>query len=198
MKKICFKVQMIILLLIILLNSCSKDFLDKNPTDSLSAGTFYTSKNSIDMALTACYSTLQDVIFSANMPAIDCMADNGYCFNVSWYSITNITQGPITPTSGGLVDKVYSYSYSCIARYNIFLKTLGKYSGTDVNAELKSKYEAEARLLRAQKYFDLYKFYGSVPLVTEPVTIENQYQPKVEASKVLAQINSDLDFAISN
>jgi hypothetical protein len=197
MKKIFNKIRLISILFIIFLSSCSKDFLDKNPTDQLSAGTFYTSKNSIDMALTACYATLQSDLFTSSMPFYDCLADNGYNFN-NYYSTTTLSQGPITSTSGGYISTVYSSTYSWIARYNIFLKTLAAYNLSDVSTQVKTTYEAEVRLLRAMKYFDLYKFYGSVPLVTEPVTIENQYQPKVDASKVLAQINTDLDFAISN
>lgn len=198
MKIFSYKTRFFSALFIILLSSCSKDFLDKNPTDQPSTKTFYTSKNSIDMALTACYSTTQDVTLTVFLlPAYDCMADNGM-IQTTWNNIPTLTQGPITPTSGGYIDMVYSYSYRHIARYNIFLKTLSEYQGADVSNELKLRYEAEARLLRAMRYFELYKFYGSVPLVTEPLTMENQYQPKVEANKILEQINADIDFSIAN
>lgn len=43
----------------------------------------------------------------------------------------------------------------------------------------------------------MYRCYGDVPLILEPLDLETQYQPKVEAVKVLAQIYSDLDKAIS-
>lgn len=198
MKKTFKNIRIVALLLTISLSSCSKDFLDKNPSDQPSANTFYTSKKSVDMALTACYATNQDFTLTTFfLPAYDCMSDN--CMvQTTWNNIPTLTQGPITPTSGGYVDMVYAYAYRHIARYNIFLKLLGAYQESDLSADLKLKYEAEARLLRAMRYFDLYKFYGSVPLVIEPLTIENQYQPKVEAEKILEQITLDVDFAIDH
>jgi len=195
MKKIFNRVKSISLLSIILLSACNKDFLNKNPTDQLSATTFYTSKSSIDMALAACYATLQPALFACNMPVYDCLGDDGYSNS---YSAAGLSQGPITPTSGGYIDAVYESSYSNIARYNIFLQTLDAYKGSDLSAQVRTTYEAEVRLLRAMRYFDLYKFYGSVPLVTEPLTLANQYQPKVASTAILAQINADITFAIAN
>lgn len=197
MKKIYYKTIGAFMIVAVFSGSCSKDILNKNPTDQLSAGTFFTSANSIGMALTGCYGTLQDMIFTTANPIYDCMADNGYNFN-NYNSTTTLSQGPITPTSGGYIDLVYSGSYAKIARYNQFLKTLAAYNQSDLDATTKSVYEAEVRLMRAMKYFDLYKFYGSVPLVLEPLTLANQYQPKADSGKVLAQINADIDFAIAN
>ena len=197
MKTIKLSVNLISFLLIILLSSCSKNFLDKNPTDRLNATTFYTTKSAINAALTSCYSTLQNEIFTSGNPYYDCLSDNGYSvFNT--YNAVSLSQGPINPTSGGYIDKVYSQSYVSITRYNIFLKTLSEYSGKDLSESDKAEYEAEVRLMRAMKYFDLYKFYGEVPLVLEPLTIENIFQPKVDNSTIQAQIISDIDFAISN
>ena len=198
MKTTFYHIRFIIILsLMIFMNSCSKEFLDKNPTDQLSATVFYTTKSSIDMALASCYATMQDQIFTSSNPVYDCLTDNGYDFNNN-YGTKTLSQGPITSLSGGYITGVYSGSYQKIARYNIFIKTLADYNKPDVDAALKTTYEAEARLLRAIKYFDLYKFYGSVPLVLEKVDVADQYQPKAEASQVLAQIVADIDFAISN
>jgi len=199
MKNIFLKISLVGLLFttIIIAGSCSKSFLDKNPTDQLASQTFYTAKNNVDMALIACYATLQNSLFTCNMPAYDCLADNGYSFD-NYYSCTLLSQGPVTPTSGGYVSTVYSMSFQNIARYNIFLQTLDNYTVSDITPQVRSTYQAEVRLLRAMRYFDLYRFYGAVPLVTKPLTVQNQYQPTVSAINVLAQINIDIDFAIAN
>ncbi|MDP4214415.1 MAG: RagB/SusD family nutrient uptake outer membrane protein [Bacteroidota bacterium] len=198
MNKIFNKARVLGLLLISMTMSCEKGLLDKNPTSELNAGTFYNSKNSIDMALAACYATLQNglAIFTFNMPAYDCLADDGYSVD-DYFGCTTLSQGPIVPTSGGYVNTVYPTMYANIATYNIFLQTLSAYNLPDLDAATKATYEAEVRLLRAMAYFHLYKFYGSVPLVTTPLTIKTQYQPKVDATAVLAQINTDIDFAIA-
>ncbi|NLR79664.1 RagB/SusD family nutrient uptake outer membrane protein [Chitinophaga eiseniae] len=187
----------ILLMALVLLTACSKGFLERNPTDMLNATTYYTSKSSVDAALTSCYATLQNPMFTASSPYYDCMADNGYNYN-NTYGTTTLSRGPIVPTSGGYIDNVYSTSYASIARYNIFLKTLSGYSFKDLSAADKLKYEAEARLMRAMKYFDLYRFYGEVPLVLEPLSVENQHQSKSTAVAVQTQIIVDIDFAISN
>lgn len=175
--------------------SCD-DFLDKNPTDQLSVEVFYNTKADIDMALASCYATLQNHMYTHSIPFLDCLADNGYNKDNYWNSKT-ISQGPITPTTGG-IGFVYSTSYGRIARYNMFLKNLSEYEGTDLSSLEKTQYEAEVRLLRGMSYFELYKFYGSIPLVLEPLTYETQDQPKAEKEVVFSQVMQDLDFAIAN
>lgn len=173
--------------------SCSDEFLDRNPNDKLSSTIFYQSRADFDQALAACYSTFQQDLFSSANPVIDCLTDNG---QANFYSATAIAQGPITSLSGGYIDVVYRESYQNIARYNIFLKELSEYEGTD-ESWIK-EYEAEVKFMRASRYINLYKFYGAVPLVTEPVIFENQFQPKAEPTQIKDQILSDLDFSIAN
>lgn len=175
--------------------SCSGDFLDKQPTDQISSETFYKSKADFEMSLTACYATLQDHMYTHSVPFLECLTDNGYNKDDYWSSKT-ISQGPIVPTTGG-IDFVYEAQYTRIARYNIFLKQLGGYGGTDINTDEKRMFEAEVRLLRGMSYFELYKFYGDIPLVLEPLTYETQDQPKAERAKIYAQILEDIDFAIN-
>lgn len=185
----------IICVIAMICNSCD-GFLDKNPTDKLSNGTFYKTKSEINMALTACYATLQDHEYTHSAAFLDCLADNGYNKDNYWYSMT-ISQGPITSTTDG-IGSVYSKQYGRIARYNIFLQVLAEYENTDISEEEKRQYEAEIRLLRGMSYLELYKYYGDVPLVLEPLTYETQDQPKAKDSEIFSQIISDLDFAIEN
>jgi len=199
MKNIFLKITLagLLFITIVIAGSCSKSFLDRNPTDQLNATTFYSSKDNVDKALAGCYATLQNVLFTWNMPAYDCLADNGYCVD-NYYNCTTLSQGPVVPSSGGYISTVYSQSYQNIATYNIFLQTLDNYALADITPQIRSAYQAEVRLLRAMKYFDLYRIYGAVPLVTAPVTLDKQYQPAASAIAILAQINSDIDFAIAN
>lgn len=176
----------------IMVCSCD-DFLEQNPTDQLSEATFYQKKEDFDKALTACYATLQKSEDAWGLSYQDCLTDNGYGYN-NFYSNQTIAQGPITPTTSG-VDRVYKTQYANIARYNIFLKQLEKYEGTDMD---KATYEAEARMLRAFSYLELYKFYGEIPLVLEPLTYETQDQPKASMEEIFGQIIADVDFAIQN
>ncbi|HYH56392.1 MAG TPA: RagB/SusD family nutrient uptake outer membrane protein, partial [Anseongella sp.] len=178
-------------------SGCSEDLLDKNPRDQISSDAFWKSKSDLDMALTACYGSLQNAMFSYETPNWDVLTDNAYGQH-NYGGSQAIVQGDISPSSGGYISDVYSNSYRAITRLNIFLTQLAGYTGSDLDAALRSAYEAEARFLRGYYYYLLYFCYGAVPLVTEPLLLENQVQPKVPAEQVLQQSVSDLDFAISN
>jgi len=53
------------------------------------------------------------------------------------------------------------------------------------------------KFIRGFYYFQLYQAYGTVPVVTEPLNLENQHQPKLSAQEVFDQVIADLDFAIN-
>ncbi|HUH47436.1 MAG TPA: RagB/SusD family nutrient uptake outer membrane protein [Arenibacter sp.] len=177
--------------------SCEKDALDKNPLDKLSSGQFWQSKQDFDMALTAIYGELQNGMFSVGAPNWDVLTDNGYGQHNYWGS-TAIAQGDISPSTGGYISDLYSASYKGIARINIFLGQLNNFEGDEIDAATKARYEAEALFMRGFYYFQLYSNYGSVPIVTEALSLENQVQPKAPAAEVLARSLADLDTAIAN
>ena len=93
---------------------------------------------------------------------------------------------------------MYTNSYKGIARINIFLEQLNNFEGDGIDTETKLKYEGEALFMRGFYYFQLYSSYGSVPIVTEVLKLDNQIQPKSTASEVLARSLADLDVAIAN
>ncbi|MDR2763806.1 MAG: RagB/SusD family nutrient uptake outer membrane protein [Tannerella sp.] len=192
MKKILNKTGLVFILAIVL-NACSDDFLNKQPTDRLSTEVFFTSTADLDKALASCYALLQNQVYTWGVPIFECVSDNGY-----GAAAESISRGPITPTIGGSINELYTTSYTRIARYNLFLKNLAEYAGSNLGDEERALYEAEARLLRGMAYFELYKFYGSVPLIVEPLTYENQDQPKAEESAIYNQVIADLDYAIAH
>ena len=175
----------------------AKVHLEKYPQDQISEATFWKSANDFDMALTACYGTMQDIMYSVGMPFWDAISDNAYN-PYNYYGANNIPQGPIVPSTGGYISDVYVAAYKYIARYNIFLSKLAAYQGTDLSESVKTAYEAEVKFMRAFQYLQLYKCYGSVPLTTEPIPFGDMNIPKSESSLIIGQIMEDLDFAIEN
>ncbi|WP_297087368.1 RagB/SusD family nutrient uptake outer membrane protein [uncultured Draconibacterium sp.] len=190
----------ILLAIIAVLLSCSScnDLLDKEPLDKISSGIFWMSKTDFEMALTANYGMLQENdIFGARYANWDVLTDNGYGQHNSFNS-KDIVSGNINPTTGGYISDLYNYSYKAIARANIFLTELKNYEGNDLSENEKKAAEAEVTFLRAFHYFNLYLHYGDVPLVLEPLSLENQVQAKVDAAQIYDQVIKDLDFAIAN
>lgn len=189
--------QLILGIICIGFAGCEKDALDKNPLDKLSSGDFWKSQQDFDMALTAIYGEMQNGMFSVGAPNWDVLTDNGYGQHNYWGSQA-IVQGNISPTSGGYISDVYNSSYRGIARINIFLDQLSNYQGDEIDSATKAKYEGEVMFMRGFYYFQLYYNYGSVPVVTEPLTLDNQIQPKAPENEVLARSLADLDTAIAN
>jgi len=183
--------------IIAFLTGCNKSMMDLNPLSQISAPTFWKSQGDFDKGLTACYSRLQSSQFSTELPAFDCFTDNAYSQH-NYGSSQAIMKGEMSPSTGGYQSGIYSDAYGAIARINGFLMQLGAYKGTDISDALRTQYMSEASFLRAFFYFKLYDFYGDVPLVLEPLSIENMIQPKVDAAKILAQIMINIDYAIAH
>ena len=187
----------LLLILTVVMSGC-EDFLEKNPPSKPSENTFWKQKSDLDMALTACYGTMtksEQGYFSWGTPKWDSFVDN--CRSVDEGITFDVFQGNIDPSTTGIIQDVYIGSYTGITRMNLFLYQLGKYTNSDLSESERNFYEGQVLFLRAFYYSYLYRCYGDVPLILEPLDLETQYQPKVEAVKVLAQIYSDLDKAIS-
>lgn len=191
------KLIIISMLLGLGLVSCS-DYLDLNPTDQLSSETFWNSKTDFEQALTASYGSLQSPFFSYSIPNWDNLTDNGYGQHAEGqYGLTTeLAQGNIDPNTGGFVSGVYSDAYRGIARVNNLLFHLEDFE--DIDFREKNIMQAEARMIRAFYYSYLYRAYGAVPLVSEPLDLETQVQPKSPIDIVYQFMMIDLDFGINN
>lgn len=172
--------------------------LELNPNDRPSSGTYWKTPEDFKLALTAAYGATRRNMFSFSTPCWDNLTDNGYGQHAEdQYGLTtNMVQGNIDPSSGGFVSEVYLGALADVARVNIFLSKLKDFTGLD--DATKKQYEAEARMLRAYFYSYLYRGYGDVPVISEPLTLETQYQDKKPAADVYKFIMDDLDSAIAN
>lgn len=186
----------LILVLAIVISGCD-DFLNKNPPSKPSGNTFWKQKRDLDMALTACYGTMTKSVqgyFSWGTPKWDSFVDN--CRSIDEGITFDVFQGNIDPSITGIIRDVYIDSYIGITRMNLFLYQLDKYTNTDLSDSERNFYKGQVLFLRAFYYSYLYRCYGDVPLILDPLDMETQYQPKVDAVKVLNQIYLDLDNAI--
>jgi starch-binding outer membrane protein, SusD/RagB family len=147
---------------IMALCSCNKDFLDRQPLDEYSESSLWTSEKDAEAALNGCYSRWED---GGWLFYIDCASDNAFNpYPWEGYSMMgNASQ--LTPTNTG----VNKWNFSVIQRTNWFLANVDK---TPMDEQLKSRMKAEARFLRAYKYYVMSQVYGDVPLVLTNITPE--------------------------
>lgn len=174
--------------------SCD-DFLQKDPPSSPSESIFWQRKSDFDQALTACYSIIYDWpgVFSDVTPSYDNLTDNALCqFDEDTYGRSKTMMlGDIYPTTGGFVSNNYGKAYKAIARCNLFLEKIASYKNQDITDKEKVYMVAQAKALRAYFYHWLFFCYKEVPLVTEFLSLENQYQPKATRKQIFDQIIKD-------
>lgn len=156
------------------LNSCSS-ILDTPPTSTPSESVYWQSKADFESALTACYQGMQEETLSWIIPTFDCLTDNAYGNQGSSkiYNADMIQADNIDPSTTGLIENIYKEAYRAIARINIFIDQLNKYQGTDI-ASVRNQMEGEALFLRSYCYYLLYMFYGEVPYIDKPLTLETK------------------------
>jgi len=150
----------------ILLYSCSADFLDKQPEDTLSPASFYKNPAEIKTGLVGCYKVLQTIYNQTDMPLIiELMSDDGKDrFRTgSWQTFKK--------TNADSQSGIWTNNFKMIANCNSLIGIMDAYKAKNADEEKTIKaYKAEASFLRALAYFNLVRIYGAVPLVSATFT----------------------------
>lgn len=142
------------------LQSCKK-LLETSPTDFISPGEFFSSKENLNAALTGVYSTLKNnALYGDNYQHLITAttdelvyATSGNVPKVPWYNATS---------ADAQVASVWATLYTGIDRANVVLDNLN--TPTNITDDEKRHIEGEAKFLRAYYYFMLTQWYGDVPL----------------------------------
>ncbi|MBE0652712.1 MAG: RagB/SusD family nutrient uptake outer membrane protein [Bacteroidales bacterium] len=158
-----------LIILIISFSSGCEDFLEINPQGELTQEAFPTSGSDALLATNAVYSVLRQWHYhSGGYPILDIMSDDahkGSNPNDQVATLGSYDNFDITPTQDGL-DRWWATLYEGIKRANVVIE---KVPSIAMNEELKARYVAEAKFIRALLYFDLTRAWGDVPIVTGTV-----------------------------
>lgn len=173
--------------------------LDTTPPSVITETVFWKSKSDYDMALIGCYAGLQSNVTASRQPFFDGMTDNAFVSSATSYgmNVGYFLEGGISPSIGGIVNDLYYQSYLAIMRTNIFLKNIDAYKGSDI-AVTKAQMIGEASFIRGYCYWNLYLYYGEVPVVKEVMDLTNQYKPKASLNDVYKAAMEDIDVAINS
>lgn len=186
--------------------SCSDDYLDVQPTQSISAEdlSLYNNDAGAEGFVTAIYSKYLDWDMSS----------------FSWNGVSSITSDDadkgsdpgdaggdkalldaldFNPT-GGSPEEIFKANYKAINRCNqaiFFIPQLN-----NANQNLRNRLIGEARFLRAFTYFTLVKMYGGVPIVDHVPNPSNEADRVMQLTRktkeeVYAFIEADLQAAIA-
>ncbi|MGI4863016.1 MAG: RagB/SusD family nutrient uptake outer membrane protein [Janthinobacterium lividum] len=179
------------------LSGCEKD-LDQAPISNGSVLTFYKTATDFDQAMSAVYNTLRgypdrEIILS------ELHSDNIY--GVS--SLNSRDWDPVNNFAASLlvinpyVADAWASDYLTIFRANTMLDQLA--SNGAVTGSLRTRYEGEAKFIRAFMYLDLVRKFGKVPVISAALGPQDVAStPRSDVSKVYDLILADLQTAVAN
>ncbi len=193
MKNIIFYTIAITFLLI--LGSCGKDFLDTQNLFEKTQDNFYATQADVDQALAAAYASMalpHDFAYDDPLLLAELLSDDrfgaGGNDDPQARGIDEFKWGKETQFDG-----LWENYYQGIFRTNMLIDKMddAKYDSD----KAKKQAIGEAHFLRAYFYSTLAKFYGQVPLITDPA----EYNvPKARPEELYALIASDFKIAINN
>ena len=178
------------------LGGCQKD-LDQTPISNGSVPDFYKTAADFDQAMSAVYSSLRlfpdrEVILSElrsdNMFAVSSIGSR------DWDPVNNFSAALLTINP--YVADAWASDYATIFRANTLLDQLALNGA--VAGSLRTRYEGEAKFLRAFAYLDLVRKFGKVPVITKALIPQEVAKiPRGEVAAVYTQIEADLKTAIA-
>ena len=188
----------------IVLTSCEKMSLDLAPEDYFASGSFWKNESQVQGAMVGLHAQLrnqQNVFWNLGELRGGTLRDGtSFTGTASLNSSSLITQD-IRESNPGYSS--WAGLYAPVFQVNNFIYQLEQSSF--LSTKQKGYYLGQAYGLRAFYYFQLYRTFGRVPLVTEPRVAVNTPSSAEEAyaarstteKETLDQIKSDLDKSVS-
>ncbi|HTI08379.1 MAG TPA: RagB/SusD family nutrient uptake outer membrane protein [Puia sp.] len=194
MKNIFF----VLAILFALLGSACNKQLNQVPLSSGTTLTFYKSPSDFIQGVNATYADLRGYP-DRLLYLSEIRSDNIYGVSVTvrdWDPINDFSPGIASNT---YVEEGWNTDFNGIFRANTVLDQLAKNGSNVGSASLATRLQAEAQFLRAFYYFDLVRYYGKVPVIDHPLTVEEANAVKrSEVADVYKFIIADLQYAIAN
>ncbi len=172
---------------------CEK-FLDKDLQGQLTQDNFPVNASDALLATNACYAGIREWHFnSGGYPILDIMSDDarkGSNTNDQVATVGPYDNFGISSSQDGL-DRWWGALYKGIKYTNVVIELV---PDINMDPDLRDRYIAEAKFIRALLYFDMVRAWGGVQLVTTTTPPENLQRSSAE--DVYALIISDLQDAI--
>lgn len=191
----------------IALCACNDMLETKNYTD-MSPSNFFKTEGDLDAAVTGLYvplttnwgysdggtgkwwNSLFNVDMNAYFPAGMVTTDIMCCYSSNVYDEFNVG-----PSTGGAINSTYNV-LRFVARATDIINQLEHSSYS--NEEIKQRYIAECKTLRAFYMYTLYDWFGPVNVKLDPATLmDNTATPRPSSEEYVGYIEKDLDEALS-
>jgi len=159
------------LALMVIFYACNDDFLETTPLDKISSSATWSDGTLAEAFVFSVYSYLGYGGFEEQMLAV--YTDESM-FTHAGRNINTFNEGSETPSSLAWTSGTYSWNsmYSAIRQANVALANIPEATFDDQG--LKNQLMGEAHFLRAYYYHQLLRFYGGVPIIDKPYTLEDE------------------------
>ncbi len=148
---------------VLTLGACKKDFLDRLPLDELVDDTFFKTEEQLQLAVNGCYAYIK----GKNTLDMENLGDNTISSSQNDY--LRIGSGNY-PTDLGGINNEWTSAYDGIRRCNAFLENYAKAEGREA---VKESMASEVRFIRAYLYSYITLFFGDVQLVKNTLQIND-------------------------
>lgn len=165
--------------------SCSKDFLNKEPYDKLVPQSFFASEKDLVLYSNSFYQ--RQLPTGLSVATADEMGDYTSKSNSPAFiagSFTSVNQA--------------SWSWADLRNINYFLK---RFNNPVISQAARNHAEGLARFFRAYFYFDKVMTYGDVPWYSTPLDVsdvDELYKGRDSRTLVMDSVMTDLDYACNN
>ena len=179
----------------ILFYACNDDFLDTTPLDKISSSATWSDATLSEAFVFSIYSYLGFGGFEEQMQAV--ITDEAL-FTHAGRNINTFNEGSESPSNLAWTSGTYSWRnmYSAIRQANLAISNLPE--ATFDSQTMKDQLMGEAHFLRAYYYQQLMRFYGGVPLIDKPYTLEDELSiARNTFEETVNFIVADLDKAAS-
>ncbi|WP_443944415.1 RagB/SusD family nutrient uptake outer membrane protein [Pedobacter sp. AW1-32] len=184
----------ILCLVLILGMGCKKDLLNTTPYSQISSADMWTTADLTDLGLAGVYSAIRLGQNTSDASGRELYQYDRYSFGGQTRNTDAFTSGTINSTSG-LFSSTWQELYEGVQRANDGILNIPLKS--PISNELKGRYVAECRFLRAYFYFRLNQVFKGVPIYLEPYLPAEATRPRSTEQQVWDQIVADLTVAIN-
>lgn len=182
---------LILLLLLGLLSACSEEFLDRAPLDTINTANYPTNAEELTTVVNGAYQPLQwPKLYNLRMWTSDIMAGNsivgagGGSDGIETQDMANFVTAP---DNAGVLD-LWRGPWPGILMANIVLKVAPT---LEIDAASRDRSLGEAHFLRAHYYFILVRYFGDVPLITEPGSSDTDLKPARDPQELVYNLIID-------
>jgi len=189
---------------VILFSACEKQ-LDIAPKSNLVLGNFFETAEDFELAVNGAYDPIAvhqaDRGFGSYFKGLLMMGRAGtdeMLVNQGFWDATGKEIGNYTFTPFSRIpSSVWQVQYMGISRCNVIIGKI-KNTKSPIPAETKNRILGEASFLRAFYYFQLARFYGGVPLITDETNLNEFKNVRSSLADTYKRITEDFKVAVEN